>query len=104
MYLIHRHLNSSIVYFDDNYNPKITDFSDSKISFHEDYYYGGIKTPYYDSPELKSGETISNKTDVYSFGVILLSIVQGNEKFKFKKWTRKSIYSRRCTFSYLCHN
>lgn len=63
--VIHRHLNSSIVYFDDNYNPKITDFSDSKISFHEDYYYGGIKTPYYDSPELKSGETISNKTDVY---------------------------------------
>lgn len=77
--IFHRNLTPSNIVIDDNFHPKINNFHlsislvegvDNKIN---DGY--PVGTPAYMAPEvLKEGMNLTNKTDVYSYGSVLLHI------------------------------
>ncbi|KAL8475857.1 hypothetical protein ACS0TY_028493 [Phlomoides rotata] len=82
--VIHRDLNISSILLVINMNPKISDFdlARSMVEFQTELELGmpGIKATHgYMPPEYYMHGKISVKTDVYSFGIILLEIVSGGK-------------------------
>ncbi|XP_015572844.1 interleukin-1 receptor-associated kinase 1 isoform X2 [Ricinus communis] len=79
--IIHRHIDANHILLDDNCEPKLADFANAK--FFPDsvtHLFTDVRgTSGYIAPEYADTRMLTDKSDVYSYGVLLLELITGKQ-------------------------
>ncbi|KAG6544695.1 hypothetical protein Mapa_013885 [Marchantia paleacea] len=109
--ILHLDIKPSNILLDDDFNPKVTDFSIAKFvnprsnaEYGESTALSVVGTAGYMAPEYGTLSRVSTKGDVYSFGVVLLELFTGksptdssfDEDKTLRKWVMDACTSPDC--------
>ena len=80
--ILHRDLKPANIIIDDNGKARITDFGIAGIEVEMEGSETRIGTPAYMSPEQIKGKGVSQRSDIYSLGLLLYEIFTGKQTFQ----------------------
>ncbi|KAK3039114.1 hypothetical protein RJ639_028860 [Escallonia herrerae] len=103
--VIYRDLKPSNILLDEGYHPKLSDFGLAKFGPSEDKSHVSTRvmgTHGYCAPEYGASGKLTMKSDIYSFGVVLLELItgrralesSGSEKRSLVEWARPMLRDR----------
>jgi len=82
--IIHRDLKPQNLLVDSHWNVKVFDFGLAQVKVREEKLRDGKSipgTPLWMAPEVLMGKDVDEKSDIYSFGIVLWEIMSGEEPF-----------------------
>ncbi|KAJ4964888.1 hypothetical protein NE237_016737 [Protea cynaroides] len=95
--IVHCDIKPENILLDDNYNAKVSDFGLAKLVNPKDHRYRTLTsvrgTRGYLAPEWLANLPITSKSDVYSYGMVLLEIVSGRRNFEVSEDTGRKKFS-----------
>lgn len=95
--IVHCDIKPENILLDDNYNAKVSDFGLAKLVNPKDHRYRTLTsvrgTRGYLAPEWLANLPITSKSDVYSYGMVLLEIVSGRRNFEVSSETNGRKFS-----------
>ncbi|XWS29832.1 hypothetical protein CRYUN_Cryun24cG0063700 [Craigia yunnanensis] len=103
--VVHRDIKSSNILLDKRWNPKVSDFGLAKLLGSESSYITTrvMGTFGYVAPEYASTGMLNERSDVYSFGILIMEIISGRnpvdysrppEEVNLIEWLKKMVANR----------
>ncbi|KAL5707875.1 hypothetical protein ACHQM5_018728 [Ranunculus cassubicifolius] len=95
--IVHCDIKPENILLDDNFNAKVSDFGLAKLIHSKDNRYRTLTsvrgTRGYLAPEWLANLPITSKSDVYSYGMVLLEIISGRRNFDVSEETNNKKFS-----------